>query len=121
MSGRKISERIVSIPEVKKIMEQVKEKMEEIDPEEGFSHFQEITYNYVNKFSKMSDKDAIKIQKFLIEKYGIEELYATDIVNINPITIPELRSILDKSVIGKTMTDDELQELLYQIEELKTS
>jgi DNA-directed RNA polymerase subunit F len=121
MSGRKLGEKTVSIPEVKKIMEAVKDKIDEIDSEEGLSHFQEITHAYVNKFAKMSEKDAIKIQKFLIDKYEIEEVYAINIVNIDPHTIPELRMILEKSFAGKTLNDEQLQDLLAQIEELKTS
>ncbi len=122
MSGRKIDEKTVSIPEVKKIMESVKESIMQIDSdEEGMSHFQEITYNYVNQFAKMSEKDAIKIKKLLIEKYDIEELYAINIVNIDPKTVPELKMILEKSFTGKTMNDEKLQEILYQITELKTS
>jgi len=121
MSGRKIGEKTVSIPEVKKIMEAVKEKIEEIDSEEGLSHFQEITYNYVNKFAKMSEKDAIKIQKLLVDKYEIEETYAINFVNIDPHSVPELRMILEKSFAGKSLNNDQLQDLLAQVEELKTS
>ena len=120
MSGRKVEEKTVSIPEVKRIMEEVKKKIEEIEPEEGLSHFQEITYNYVNKFAKMSEKDAKKITQFLIEKHGVEEIYAINIANIDPKTLFELRMILEKSLVGKSFTDDQLQELLYQIEELKS-
>ena len=119
MSGRKVSEKSVSIPEVKKIMEKVKKEIEEIDSEEGLSHFQEITYNYVNKFAKFDVKSAQKIMKFLTEKYEIEDVYAINIVNIAPKTVPELRMILEKSFIGKTLNDNQLQDLLYQIEELK--
>jgi DNA-directed RNA polymerase subunit F len=119
MSGRKVNEKSVSIPEVKKIMEKVKDKIEEIDSEEGLSHFQEITYNYVNKFAKVDEKAAHKIIQFLTEKYEIEDVYAINIVNIAPKTVPELRMILEKSFIGKTLNDDQLQDLLYQIEELK--
>ena len=121
MSGRKIDEKTLSIPEVKKIMEEVKKKIEEIDPEEGLSHFQEITYNYVNRFAKMKDKDAKKIQKFLMEKFDIEEVYAINIVNVDPKTVQELRSILEKSFTGKSFSDKQLEDLIYQIEELKTS
>ncbi|MCJ7649750.1 MAG: hypothetical protein MUP85_14135 [Candidatus Lokiarchaeota archaeon] len=118
MSGRKIKERAVSIPEVKEIMERVKEQIEKIDKEEGISHFQEITYNYVNKFAKMNEKDGTKLQKFLMDKYDMEEIYAINIVNIYPRTIPELRMILEKSVVGRSLSEDELQDLLYQMEEL---
>jgi DNA-directed RNA polymerase subunit F len=100
-------------------MERVKDKIEEIDSEEGLSHFQEITYNYVNKFAKVNEKTAQKIIQFLTEKYEIEDVYAINIVNITPQTVPELRMILEKSFIGKTLNDDQLQDLLYQIEELK--
>ena len=120
MSGRKVNDRTVSIPEVKKIMEQVKAEIEQIDPEEGLSHFQEITYNYVNKYAKMSEKEAKKIVKFLIEKYEIEEVYAINIVNIDPKSIFELRTILEKSFTGKTLNDEQLRSLLSEIEELKS-
>ncbi|MHA2007006.1 MAG: hypothetical protein ACXABO_05415 [Promethearchaeota archaeon] len=121
MSGRKIDEKTVSIPEVKEIMEYVKEKMEEIDSEEGMSHFQEITYNYVTKFAKIEAKTAKKIIKFLVEKHNIEELYAINIVNISPKAVAELRVILEKSFTGKTLTDEQLEIILEEIEEITTS
>ena len=121
MSGRKIDEKTVSIPEVKEIMENVKDQLLDIDSEEGMSHFQEITYNYVNKFAKFDAKTAKKIKKLLMEKYEIEEIYAINILNIDPQTVLELRVILEKSFTGKTLTDKQLQELLYQIEDIKTS
>jgi DNA-directed RNA polymerase subunit F len=102
-------------------MESVKDMMNEIDSEEGMTHFQEITYNYVNKFSKMSDKDAKKIQKLLMDKYDLEEVSAINIVNISPLTVPELRIILQHSYVGKTFNEEQLQEILYQIEDLKSS
>ncbi|MFX0080814.1 MAG: RNA polymerase Rpb4 [Candidatus Hodarchaeota archaeon] len=121
MSGRKLDEKTVSIPEVKEIMEYVKEQMEEIDSEEGMSHFQEITYNYVNKFAKIDTKKAKEIKKFLIEKYDLEEIYAINIVNIDPQTVPELRIILEKSFTGKTLNDKQLEILIEELEEIKTS
>jgi DNA-directed RNA polymerase subunit F len=121
MSGRKKDEKTVSIPEVKEIMENLKDQLEEIESEEGMSHFQEITYNYVSKFAKCDAKTAKKIMKLLMDKYEIEEIYAINIVNIFPQSVPELRMILEKSFTGKTLTDDQLLELLSQIEEIKTS
>jgi len=121
MSGRKKDERTVSIPEVKEIMEYVKKKMLEIDSEEGMSHFQEITYNYVNKFAKIDVQTAKKIIKFLMDDYEIEEIYAINIVNIDPQTVPELRTILEKSFVGKTLDDQQLEVILESIEDIKTS
>jgi DNA-directed RNA polymerase subunit F len=119
MSGRKKSEQTVSIPEVKEIMESVKDQLSEIDADEGMSHFQEITYNYVNKFAKCDAKTASKIKKLLMDKYEIEEIYAINIVNIDPHTVLELRMILEKSFTGKTLTDDQLEVIIEEIEELK--
>ena len=62
-----------------------------------------------------------KIQKFLTEKFDIEELHAINIINVDPKTVPEIRMILEKSLVGKTMKDDQLQDLLAQINELKTA
>ena len=121
MSGRKIGEKTVSIPEVKEIMENVKEHLTKIDSEEGMSHFQEITYNYVNKFAKYDTKTANKIKKLLIDKNEIEEIYAINIINIRPKSVPELRMVLEKSFTGKTLTDEQLLELLGQIEELESA
>ena len=122
MSGRKLEEKIVSIPEVKEIMKNVKDQITEIDSEEeGMTHFQEITFNYVNQFSKMTERDAVKIKKLLQDKYEIEEIFAINIVNIDPKTLQELRMILEKSFAGKALKDDKLEEMLYQITELKTT
>ena len=121
MSVRKVDEKTISIPEVKKLMENVKEKINEIDEEEGMSHFQEITYNYVNQFAKMDAKDAVKIKKFLMDEYDIEEMYAINVINIDPKNVQELRTIFEKSRIGKTLNDEHLQEIIYQIEELRSS
>ena len=121
MSGRKIGEKMVSIPEVKELMENVKDKVLQIDSDEGMSHFQEITYNYVNKYAKMSAKEAKKILNMLKKKYELEEIYMINIVNIDPKTIPELRVILEKSYTGKSLSDEQLQDMLVQINEIKSS
>jgi DNA-directed RNA polymerase subunit F len=121
MSGRKKEERSVSIPEVKEIMENLKDQLLEIDADEGMSHFQEITYNYVNKFAKYDVKTAKKVKKLLMNKYEIEEIYAINIINIDPKTILELRPILEKSFTGKTLTDDQLEVIIEEMEELKSA
>lgn len=120
MSGRKIGERMVSIPEVKELMENVKDKVLQIDSDEGMSHFQEITYNYVNKYAKISAKDAKKILKMLKDKYELEEIYMINIVNIDPKSVPELRVILEKSLTGKSLSDEQLGEMLSQMGDLRS-
>ena len=120
MSGRKTGERMVSIPEVKELMENVKDKVLQIDSDEGMSHFQEITYNYVNKYAKTSAKEAKKILKMLEDKYDLEEIFMINIVNIDPKTVPELRVILEKSFTGKSLSDEQLEVMLSQIGDLKS-
>ncbi len=121
MSGRKVDEKTVSIPEVKKIMEYVKKAIEDIDAEEGMSHFQEITYSYVNKYARMTDVEAQKVKKLLEEKYNLEEQIVINIINIFPKTILELKTILEKSQVGKSLKDDQLSEIIYQLEEIVSS
>lgn len=121
MSGRKLDSKPISVPEVKKLMEEVKEKMEKIDAEEGMSHFQDITFDYVNKFAKISDQTARKIKKMLMEQYEMEETTAINIINIDPQRVQELRTILEKTKIGRSLSEDDLQEMLYKIEDIKVS
>ena len=121
MSGRKIDEKTVSIPEVKEMMEYVKEQMEKIDSEEGMSHFQEITYNYVNKFAKIDVTKAKKIKKFLMDKYDFEEIYTINIINIFPKSVPELRVILEKSFTGKTLNNEQIEVIIQELEEIESS
>ena len=56
-----------------------------------------------------------------MEKHDIEEIYSINIVNIDPQTVLELRIILEKSFTGKTLTDDQLEIIIEEIEELKSS
>ena len=121
MSGRKKDEKTISIPEVKDIMENLKDQLLEIDADEGMSHFQEITYNYVNKFAKYKAKIAKKVKKLLMEKYEIEEIYAINVINVDPQSVSELRVMLEKSFTGKTLSNDQLEVIIEEIEELKSS
>ena len=57
----------------------------------------------------------------LIDKHDIEEIYAINVINIDPQSVPELRMMFEKSFTGKTLNDEQLQEILYQIEDIKTS
>ena len=119
MSKKFIDEKQLSIPEVKEIMEKFKKKVISEGLTEDISHFQQITLDYVSKFSQMSEKQAKAIIKMLQKDYEIEEIFAVNVVNIAPTTIPELRVIFEKSV-GKELDDDKLQEILYKIEEIRS-
>ncbi len=87
---------------------------------EEMSHFQQITLEYVSKFSKFSEKQTLEIIKMLSENYNIEHVFAVNVVNIDPQTVPELKTIFEKSSEGKNFDLDKLQEILYKISEIKS-
>jgi len=119
MSRKLIEEKILSIPEVKEMMEKYKNKVIDSGITEEISHFQQITIDYVTKFSKFSEKQAREIIKMLIEKHNIEYIFAVNVVNCDPGTVPELKIIFEKSSEGKNFDIEKLQEILYKINEIK--
>ena len=56
----------------------------------------------------------------LSENYNIERLFAVNVVNIDPQTVQELKTIFEKSSEGKNFNSDKLQEILYKIREIKS-
>ena len=56
-----------------------------------------------------------------MEKYEIEEIYAINIININPQSLMELRIFLEKSFAGKTFTNNQLEIILEELEDIKSS
>jgi len=100
-------------------MEKFKKTVIDSGTTEEISHFQQITLEYVSKFSKFSEKQALEIIKMLSEDYNLERVFAVNVANINPQTVPELKTIFEKSSEGKNFDPDKLQEILYKINEIK--
>jgi DNA-directed RNA polymerase subunit F len=86
MSKREVSENRLTIPQVKKVLEDV--------GEENLDQFQRRTLDYVNKFSKVEPEKAEELLQTLIEQYDIEEAEAVQIINCMPKTLDELRVFL---------------------------
>jgi len=84
-----IEEKPITIPEVKKILE-------ELGPGAGGDFFIR-TMDYVAKFSKLGP-EAAELVKRLVEEVGLSEWEAVQIVNCMPETIDELRPFLTGSV-----------------------
>ncbi|TLX91926.1 MAG: RNA polymerase Rpb4 [Thaumarchaeota archaeon] len=81
----KITKReMITLPGVKEILET--KKVDEMD------QIQRWTYDYVNKFSKISQKQAQKLVNELIEQCGLTEEEAVEVVNIMPSSLEEIRS-----------------------------
>jgi DNA-directed RNA polymerase subunit F len=75
---------MITLPGVKEILET--KKVDEMD------QIQRWTYDYVNKFSKISQKQAQKLVNELIEQCGLTEEEAVEVVNIMPSSLEEIRS-----------------------------
>jgi len=75
---------MITLPGVKEIFET--KKVDEMD------QIQRWTYDYVNKFSKISQKQAQKLVNELIEQCGLTEEEAVEVVNIMPSSLEEIRS-----------------------------
>lgn len=82
MTRRVVSEDQITIPEVKKILEERKETLDE---------FQNRTYDYVSKFSKFDANKAGDLIKKLVEQFEIDKNDAIQIANCMPTSVEELR------------------------------
>lgn len=86
MSKKATKERIVTIPEVKKILESI--------GEENLDQFQRRSLDYATKFSKVDFKEGQRLVKRLIDEFELEEEAAVQIVNCMPESIEEIRAFL---------------------------
>ena len=83
MSEPKAKVTIISIPEAKSILDT-------IDPAKA-DQIQKRTMDYLEKFSKMEAAQAEKRRAALVSEGGLTETEATELVNIMPKTIEEIR------------------------------
>ncbi len=86
MSKRELTEKKLTLPQVKKILDSV--------GSENLDQFQRRTLDYVSKFSKEDSDAAEKLIEKLTKEYEIEENEAVQIVNCMPETVDELRIFL---------------------------
>ena len=93
-----VKKQMISLPEVKEILSNE-------DPE-SMDQIQRWTYDYVSKFCKIDSKAAKKMKQELIKQCGLTEEEAVEIVNINPQSLPELRSFTfgwKKLILSETL------------------
>lgn len=109
MPKRTVSEKEITIPEVKKILEA---KGEELD------QFQRRTFDYAAKFSKIDALKAEKLVNKLVEKFGIIRSDAVQIVNCMPTSVEELRVFFAASK-KKIILTSQLEELLETLDEYR--
>lgn len=75
---------MIALPDVKEILEA--KKVDEMD------QIQRWTYDYVNKFSKITRKQAQKLVSELVTQCGLTEEEAVEVVNILPSSLEEIRA-----------------------------
>ena len=110
-----LEEKLISIPEVKDILT----KLENNIGKENFDSFQESTLDYAQMFSKIDDlKKVEKIKKMLSTDYNLDEEFTIMVINILPNSVEELRVIFEKDLNASKISDDDLQELIYKIQDL---
>ena len=93
-----VKKKMISLPEVKEILSKG-------DPE-SMDQIQRWTYDYVSKFSKIDPKAAKKMKQDLIKQCGLTEEEAVEIINIQPKSLPELRSFTfgwKKLILSETL------------------
>ena len=131
-----LSEKAISIPQVKEILEKIV-AAENIDTQEPAApatsdeeaavvapeadktkkYFLKSTFDYVLTFSKMETRKAKNVVENLVSKDSVPLSIAIQIVNINPDTAEELALLFEKST--KRPSNEEIQNLLFKIREYR--
>jgi DNA-directed RNA polymerase subunit F len=86
MSKGNVTEKKLTLPQVKKIMESI--------GEENLDQLQRRTFDYISKFAKIDAPTSEKLVQKLVTDFGLEEVEAVEIVNCMPKSIEELRVFL---------------------------
>lgn len=86
MPRKATKERVVTIPEVKKILEAI--------GEEHLDQFQRRSLDYTAKFSKVDFRVGEELVKRMMKEFELEEEEAVQIVNCMPGSIEEIRVFL---------------------------
>jgi DNA-directed RNA polymerase subunit F len=86
MSNRELSERKLSLPQVKHELMAV--------GEENLDQFQRRTLDYTSKFSKIDEKAAAGVLEQLVNEFDLEEYEAVQVINCAPESADELRIFL---------------------------
>jgi DNA-directed RNA polymerase subunit F len=105
-----LQEKIISIPEVKKILET--KSAAELD------QFQQRTLDYTIKFSKVDPEKAEELINKLVNTFALEIGEAVQIVNCMPSSIEELRVFFTAGK-RKIIAGSQLEEMLNLLNEYR--
>ncbi|MGC8629286.1 MAG: RNA polymerase Rpb4 family protein [Candidatus Micrarchaeia archaeon] len=96
----------VTMAEAYEILEERKKKGE-------FGYEQNLAYEYVSKFKKLSAKEAKEMKTELIDA-GLNEATATKIVDIMPVNVDQLKQVLIME--KRPIEDAQINEIMQIIE-----
>jgi len=107
MARKALRERMLTVPEVKKLLELI--------GEDKLDQFQRRSLDYASKFAKVEEGKAETLVKTLVEQYGLEEEEAIQIVNCMPQSVEEIRVFLGGG--RKIIETSKLQGILNLLDE----
>jgi DNA-directed RNA polymerase subunit F len=107
MPRKAIKERIITVPQVKEILESI--------GEEQLDQFQRRSLDYASKFSKLDPKTAEKLITGLVEKFKLEEEEVVQLVNCMPESVEEIRVFLAGG--RRIVETSKLEEILAFLDE----
>ena len=110
MSEKNTTEKKLTLPQVKKLLESA--------GEENLDQLQRRTFDYVSKFSKTDVESAERIVAKLVADYGLDEVEAVQIVNCMPKSVEELRVFLASG--RKIIETSKLEAIVSLLDEHRT-
>lgn len=105
-----IEEKPVTISEVKKILEGIKD--------DKLDQSQRRTLDFSKKFAKIDYEEGLELISKLVEGFGVTQEEAVQIVNCMPSSLEELRVFFTASK-RKIVTTPQLEEILKLIDEYR--
>jgi len=109
MARKPIKERILTVAQVKRILESL--------GEEKLDQLQRRSMDYASKFARIDPEKAETLVKKLVEKFELEEEEAVQIVNCMPESVEEIRVFLAGG--RKIVETSKLQGILSLLDEYR--
>ncbi len=103
-----ISEELLTLPEVRELLEQIKEEREKEDKELGYELRKAMTH--AELFSRIDPKKSRELVEALLKLEKMKPEIASRIADILPFSNDEIRSIYAKE--RYTLTEQELKQIL---------
>ena len=102
-----VGEEEITLPQVKKLLLKRGKESE-------LSFQQSITFEHASTFSKMAPAVATKLVARLMKNYDLTRFQAVQIVNIAPVNVEELKTILDTK--SSDLTEEQQVEIVGIVE-----